>query len=571
MSLNHSRWNLLPPAPSQYLSELRYPKLIAQLLYNRGLRDLSDIELFLAADERLAADSKLLPGIEHATSRIYRALLSGEKIAVYGDFDVDGITGAALLANGLRYLGADVTPYIPHRMTEGHGLRIAALEELQNLGVRLVVTVDCGVTDVKECQWAKNAGMDVVISDHHAPPPILPNAAAIVDPKLPESKFPYPQLAGVGVGYKLLEALFKSIGRDEILAKLTDLVAIGTIADVVPLRGENRYLVKQGLMVLNTEPRLGIREMANICGLNIGSLDTDKVTWCIAPWLNASGRLEHAMSSYRLLTTDSVEEARSLAVLLGQKNAERQKMTTELFTKIKEQIVARGLTPLLISSGKDYSLGVAGPVAGKLAEEFYRPVIVVRVDEKTSSGSCRSIPEFNMIAALNRCGHLLNRFGGHAEAAGFSLITENLPKLEECLNHIAEVDLEGVDLRPRLDIDIEVALPELGGETYKMIQKLAPFGKGNPYPTFLSRGVQVIDCRIMGNGAEHLRLKLKQRGMVWDAVAFRQGDCFRDVACSLDIVFNLEVDSWNGMESLRLNIVSFAPSTGENRFFNNPM
>ncbi len=563
MNLNHSRWNVLPPAPAQFVTDSGFSGLIAQLLYNRGLREPSQIELFLAADERLSSDPFLLPGMDQAVARIYRALLSGEQIAVYGDFDVDGVTGTALLVQGLTHLGGKVVPYIPHRMSEGHGLRIAALEEMCRQGISLVVTVDCGITDIAEIDWARKAGLEVVITDHHTPPAALPPAAAIVNPKM--SRYPHPELAGVGVGYKLLEALFRSLGRDGALDGLIDLVAIGTVADMMPMVGENRYLVRQGLKMVNSAPRLGIREMINQCGLTPGALDTERVTWCIAPWLNASGRLEHAMLSYRLLMTESPEEARELATLLGQKNAERQKLTAKLHTEARDKILARGLAPLLMVAGEDYPLGVAGPVAGRLSEEFYRPVIIVRIDEKNSSGSCRSIPEFNMIAALNQCGNLLGRYGGHAAAAGFTLPNENLPRLQECLLRIAATQLEGVDLRPRLDIDAEVLLPELGGDTFRTMQKLAPFGKGNPPATFLSRGIQVANCRTMGNGADHLRMKLRQRGTFWDAVAFGLGSCLGDVAELIDIVYNLETDQWCGVESLRLNILSFAPSGGNNK------
>lgn len=557
MSLNHSRWNLLPPAPVEYQAETGFSRLIAQLLYNRGLRERSQIELFLASDERLSSDPFKIPGISQAVPRIYRALLSGEKIAVYGDFDVDGITGTALLVQGLTDLGAEVVPYIPHRVTEGHGLRAAALEELCRQGVSLVVTVDCGITDIAEVAQATRLGMDIVITDHHTPPAMLPEADAVVDPKL---SLPESELSGVGVGFKLMEALFHSTGRLARLSDIIDLVAIGTIADMMPMRGENRYLVKQGLKQINSKPRLGISEMITQCGLSAGSLDEEKVTWCFAPWLNASGRLEHAMSSYKLLTTDSPQEAHELALLLGQKNTERQKLQKRFYTEAKEQVLARGLTSLLMICSTEYPIGVAGPVASKLSEEFYRPVVIVRMDDKTSSGSCRSIPEFNIIAALNRCSDQMNRFGGHAQAAGFTLPTDNLPQLQECLLSLADEQLKGVDLRPRVDIDTEVSLPELGGDTYRMIQSLAPFGKGNPTPTFLSRGVQMMDCRTMGNGADHLRLKLKQSGTVWSGVAFGLGDCFKEVSPALDIVYNLETDLWCGVESLRLNIVGFAPS-----------
>ncbi|HEX7475117.1 MAG TPA: single-stranded-DNA-specific exonuclease RecJ, partial [Dehalococcoidales bacterium] len=425
--MNHSRWNLLPPATKEYLAQAAgSSSLMAQLLYNRGLEDPAKMELFLAGDERLSGDPLLLSGMQTAISRIYRALLSGEKIAVYGDFDVDGVTSTALMVQGLNSLGGIVVPYIPHRITEGHGLRTAALEELHEKGVSLIITVDCGITDVEEAKNAAKLGMTLIITDHHAPPLNIPEAFAIVNPKLAGSRYPFNELAGVGVAYKVLQALMNSLGREEQLDAQMDLVAIGTVADMVPLVGENRYLVKRGLRALNASPRLGIREIATRAGLTLGSLDADSITWCLSPWLNASGRLEHAIASYNLLTTSSPQEARELAGLLGQQNIERQRLTNKAMADARAQIAAQGLAPLIMLCNREFPLGIAGPVAGKLSEEYYRPVVVVNIDDKTASGSSRSIPEFNIINALNQCTGLLGRFGGHAQAAGFTMPAKNV-------------------------------------------------------------------------------------------------------------------------------------------------
>ena len=559
--MNNSHWNVLPPAPAQYLANTSgFSPLIAQLLYNRHLVEPSQLELFIAGDERLSGDPLLLPDVHQAVARIYRALLSGEKIAIYGDFDADGITGTALLVQGLSFLGVQPVPYIPHRVTEGHGLRTAALGELHRQGVSLVVTVDCGITDLTEVTKAQRKGLDVIITDHHTPPAVVPPAVAVVDPKLPSSSYPFLELSGVGVAYKLLQALFQSIGKDGQLEELMDLVALGTVADMSPLVGENRYLVKRGLKLINTAPRLGVREMITQAGLNLGSLDAENIAWTLAPRLNVAGRLEHAVASYKLLMTNSPEEAHELSLWLEQKNAERQRLTTKVLTEAREQILAQGISPLLIASGREYPIGIAGLVAGRISEEFYHPVIVVRVGERTSSGSCRSIPEFDIIHALNQYSHLLTRFGGHSRAAGFILPTRNLPRLQECLSQLAAAQLEGVELRPRLDIDAEVRLTDLGGDTFQVIQQLAPFGQGNPVPTFLSRAVEVVDCRTMGDGREHLRLKVRQGGMVWDGVGFRLGKWLAEASSTLDIVYNLEIDRWGGEERLRLNILDFVPS-----------
>ncbi len=557
--MNNSRWNVLPPAPVEYFAETPdLPPLIAQILYNRGLTEPSQLASFIAADERLSADPFLLPDMHQAVARTYRALLSGENIAIYGDFDADGITATTLLVQGISRLGGKVVPYLPHRLNEGHGVKTTVLEKLHQQGISLVITVDCGITALAEVKKAQRRGLDIVITDHHTPPDIIPPAAAVVNPKLTGSEYPFLELAGVGVAFKFLQALLQSIGKEERLEEMLDLVALGTIADVMPLVGENRYLVKQGLKLLNTTPRPGISEMANQTRLSIGSLDTESVSWVIAPRLNTTGRLGHAMPSYQLLITDSTEEARQLSLLLEQKNAERQRLTSEVISKAREQILAEGISPILLASDEEYPAGIIGLAAGRLREEFYRPAVVVKTGKQTSTGSCRSIPEFNITQALKQCQSLLSHFGGHPQAAGFTLPTRNLPLLKEALLRIAATKLAGVDLRPHLDIDAEVTLPKLAGDTFSSLQKLAPFGKGNPAPTFISREVEVIDLRVIGSNGAHLKLKLRQAGTTWDGIAFHAGNCSKEIASPLDIVYNLEVDSWYGAERLRLNILDLA-------------
>jgi single-stranded-DNA-specific exonuclease len=494
-----------------------------------------------------------------AVNRIYQALLSGENIAVYGDFDVDGITGTALLVRGLEILGGKAIPYIPHRLTEGYGLRTTALENLHRQGVSLVISVDCGITALGEVRQARRRGLDIVITDHHTPLETMPPATAIINPKRADSAYPCSELTGAGVALKLLQALFQSIGREEQLEEMLDLVALGTVADLAPLVGENRYLVKQGLKLINANPRLGLREIAARAGLNTGSFDAETISWVIAPRLNAAGRLAHAMTSYRLLMTDSPQEAQELATWLEEKNSERQRLTEKASARAREQVLAKGISPLLIASDTEFPVGIAGLVASRLVEEFYRPAVVIKLGEQMSSGSCRSIPEFNIILALNQCRHLFSHFGGHSQAAGFTLPTRNLPRLQEHLSRLAAAQLEGVELRPCLDIDAEVTLPDFSGDTLPKMQQLAPFGRGNPIPTFLSHGVEVVNRQTMGNSGEHLRLKLKQGNTVWDGVGFRLGSQLAEVSPLVDIVYNLETDRWGGQERLRLDILDFAP------------
>jgi single-stranded-DNA-specific exonuclease len=560
--LSHCRWNLLPPLgePTRRDGETDLSPLLAQLLHNRGVSRPEDYHSFLASDAGLLGDPLLLPDMPPAVARVYRALLAGETIGIFGDFDADGITATAALAQGLGKLGARVVPYIPHRQTEGHGLTANALKKLRDQGVSLVITVDCGVTDIAEARKARKMGLEVIITDHHSPLDELPEAVAVIDPKRRGASYPFRGFAGVGVACKLLQAVYRGVGKEELLDGVTDLAAIGTIADMSPPLGENRYLITAGLKNMNENPRPGIRELVGQTRLEAGRLDADCIGWVIAPCLNAAGRLADGLTGYHLLMTESPQEARELAQWLTKKNEERQRLTTATLARAREVVVARGLPPLLLAADKEYPMGITGLVASRLTEEFYRPSVVIHIEDGLSHASCRSIPEFDIIAALNRISHLFSRYGGHAAAAGFTLPTKNLPRLEEELSAMVAESLSGVELRPHLDIDAEVTLPEMGGDTYQETQLLAPFGIGNPVPTFLSRGAQVLEWRSMGEGGDHLRFKLRQAGTVWDAVAFRLGNHKVELGGEIDVVYNLEIDNWNGRRQLRLNILDFKKS-----------
>lgn len=559
--MSHSRWNLLPPV--KVLPEkdgAGFHPLLVQLLHNRGVSRPEDFRPFLVSDRSLLGDPFLLPDMEKAIIRINRALLSGETIGIYGDFDADGITSTAALVQGLSLLGGKTIPYIPHRQTEGHGLTTAVLKNLHEQGVTLVITVDCGVTDVSEVQQASKIGLDIIITDHHSPLEEIPEALAVINPKLSGSPYPFTQLAGVGVAFKLLQALFRGIGKEEEADIVLDLVAIGTIADMSPPLGENRYLITEGLKWMNTKPRAGIRALINQTRLEAGKLDADSIGWVIGPCLNAAGRLADGLTGYKLLITEAAQEAQELAIWLAAKNEERQRLTGTTLLRAREQVIARGLPPLLITADREYPMGIAGLVASRLTEEFYHPSIVIHTADTVCHASCRSIPEFDIIAALNKFSHYFSRYGGHAQAAGFTMPMKDLPRLEEELSALVAEQLKGVELRPHLDIDALVTLPELGGDTYQTTQSLAPFGHGNPVPVFLSREVELVERRTMGNGGEHLRMKLKQGRTVWDSVAFRLRDHLPEIAPRMDIVYNLEVDRWNGKEQLRLNILDFKKS-----------
>lgn len=558
------RWDLLPVAPSQQFSALPHlPPLMAQLLFNRGLREPGEVDDFLYGAEGLAADPFLLADMERAVARLGWALERNESLAVYGDFDVDGVAATALLAQFLSHHGNKIVPYIPHRGREGYGLNCGALEHLRKEGVSLVITVDCGTSSMEEVRHAAALGMDVIITDHHSIPQSLPPAAAVINPRRTDSIYPFRELSGAGVAYKLAEALSLYTGDEQASAEdYADLAALGTIVDVVPLTGENRLLARRGLDMLNTAPRLGLRELMRAARLTPGQVDAEDISYSIGPRLNSAGRLDHAMVSYRLLTTDSLTEAQEIAEALEMQNTHRQRLTQEGLERAREKASAQiKRYPLLMVGSRSFEPGVIGLIASRLAEEFYRPAVVVKVGETESRGSVRSIPEFDIHRALSQCSGLLTRFGGHPQAAGFTVSNRNLNALRQRLIALAQKDLEGLALEPSLAVDAQVRLEELGWPVMRFIQGLAPFGRGNPPPTFLTQGVRVVECRKVGS--DHLRLKLHDGRLTWPGVAFGFGDTQAEAGSRLDMVYHLGIDVWGGNEILQLEIEDMRPNFGK--------
>ena len=558
--MTHTHWKLLPEAENPLLFR-GTGTLVSRLLYNRGINDPSEAEIFLKADKRLAIDPFSVPDMHAAVNRVYKALFSGEKIAIYGDFDADGITATALLVQGLGELGGDVVPYIPHRIQEGYGLRVPALEKLRKQGVTLVITVDTGITAFTEIEKARKMGMEILVTDHHVPLDELPPASIIVDPKRTDSVCPFKEFAGVGVAFKLLEGLLSGSRRDDLLNNSLELVTLGTITDMVPLVSENRHWVKSGLHVLNKTRRIGLVELMNAAGIEKSRLTAETISYQIGPRLNSAGRLDDAGTSYQLLVTQDREQARILAADLEEKNRERQRLVAETFDKARRQIMEDGAERvILMASDADYPPGVIGLVAGRLADEFYRPVILLKIGAETCRGSARSIPEFDLMEALKSCHHLLTKYGGHARAAGFNMHTRDMQLLQKRLRSLAEEQLTGLDLRPHVDIDAEVSLSAFAGGTFEEMRQLEPFGMGNPIPVFLSRKVEVVEQKLVGSQNDHIKLKLRQDGITWDTMGFRMGNYLGELARHIDIVYSVEVDNYNDKGQLRLNLIDFARS-----------
>jgi single-stranded-DNA-specific exonuclease len=460
-----------------------------------------------------------------------------------------------------------VRPYIPHRMTEEYGLNREALARLREEGVRVVLTVDCGIRSVDEIAYAHSLGLDVLVTDHHTVPETVPSAAALVNPKLPGSRYPFPHLAGVGVAYRVAQALLRaarSMARrgDPAIAleedSFLDLVALGTVADLVPLVGENRFLVRQGLRRLNASQRPGLLALLAAAGTAPGEVDSERIAFGLAPRLNAAGRLDTALLAYELLSTDDVDRARDLARELHELNAERQNLTEELGVRARESWRVGPEEPLVFVAGPDYHKGIVGLVASRLTEEYYRPSVVIEVDGEHCRGSARSIPEFNITEALGECADLLVRYGGHAMAAGFTLEVGNLDAFQERLLGVARLRLQGAELVPSVDVDAIWPLAQTSWDTARAIDCLRPFGQEHPAPTLISRGVQVRDARIVGRG--HLKLKVSDGRVVWDAIAFRQADAYANLPPRLDLAYHLGVQFWQGERRLQLVVRDLRPA-----------
>ncbi len=573
------RWRMLPPIPSDASSRLQgYHPVMAQVLYNRGQDTPEKARVFLEGSDSVLHNPFNLHGMSDAVERIRQAIKRGELIAVYGDFDADGVTSTALLAQALAALGADVKPYIPDREEEGYGLNRDALRTLKDAGVGLVITVDCGIRSVEEVDYGNRLGLDIIITDHHSVGDELPPALAVIDPKidaklrLEEGRtngYPEDMLAGVGVAYKLADALFRAEQAQSRrqpafnLDDLLDLVALGTVADLAPLdRLENRELVRRGLSVLNRAQRPGIYELALVARVEPGKINTTSIGFMLGPRLNAAGRLESAMLAYDLLVA-SMPEAGRLAQRLQEINAERQALTLEAVEIARARALEDSAddVPLIFAANDNFKPGIVGLVAGRLCEEFYVPSVVIEQGEGESRGSCRSIPKFNITAALDQCAELLVRHGGHAQAAGFTIANENIPALKERLTAIAARQLVAQDLRPSIDIDAEVPFNDLTMDLAEALRRLEPTGAKNGSPVLLTRRLEVNDFRRVGREGRHLKLKLAAGGArTIDAIAFKQGGWADHMPRYIDALYHLEINEWNGNVKLQLNIQDLRPS-----------
>lgn len=567
--MSFSRWAVAPPPPPSLLKAFpNIPPLVIKILYNRGAQTPSQIEAFLKGGEEPFNPFKL-KDMDKAVTRIRKAIKGRELIAIYGDFDVDGVAATAILLETIKALGGNAIPYIPDRLYEGYGLNKPALRSLARKGIKLVITADCGIRSVEEARFARQIGLDLIITDHHSIGPEIPPALAVINPKREDCPYPFKDLAGVGVAFKLSQALFMANRRVPIAPGLKeepnfyDLVALGTIADVVPLIGENRTLAVRGLQLLNSPARPGLKALMQVAGITPGTVDSYAISFILGPRLNAPGRLATAMLSLDLLTSREEALALELARELDLWNRQRQKLMNEHLEKARLKALETLEKNLVIMVGDEgFAPGVVGLVASKLTEEFYRPAIVLELSPERSRGSARSIPEFDITKALDQCADLLQRYGGHAAAAGLTLETRNLPALQARLEEIAQESLKDLDLIPTLTIDAEAPLDQITPELCRYISKLEPFGYANPEPLFLTRRVQVRDYRLVGEDSKHLRLTLSWASKNWVAIGFRMGPRAGEIREFMDLVYTPKLDYWGNQESVQLLLRDFRPSLG---------
>ncbi len=563
-------WRLPTIELEQQLSvaqEMGVARPLAQVLLNRGLSSPEQVREFIEAGIENLRDPLDIPGMLIGAERIIKALDQNEHILIYGDYDVDGITATTLLTSFLRGLGGQVSYYIPDRRDEGYGLNVQALEQAQAKGAKLVVTVDCGISAKEEAQAAVQLGLDLVITDHHQVPQELPEAIAVIDPKIVAEEQPWTDLAGVGVAYKLAQAVKKLLGEDYYLEEYLDLVALGTVADIVPLRKENRILVKAGLAQISQTKRPGLQALLNVSGIGQEQVTVGQIGYAVAPRLNACGRLSQAEIGVELLLTEDEKRAQEIAQLLDQENRSRQDLESAIYTEalaLVEKDVDISQDKVIILAAKDWHPGVIGIVASRLVEKFYRPTILISLEEGVGKGSGRSIHGFDLYQALQNVQEYLLSFGGHKMAAGLSIAEDQLPAFKSALKAYTEEVLTEKDLVPFIEVDCEILPEEINAELLEGIDKLAPFGFHNPAPVFALRNRSITNCSQVGKNNKHLRLRVQKEENSWlDGIAFQAGS-LKEEACTwerCDLAFSPEINNWQGRSQIQLVIKDLKSAT----------
>ena len=543
---------------NSFAQELNVPLLIAQILWRRDIQNIESARRFFQATIDQLYDPFLLRDMSDAVERLRKSVLSDEKILIYGDYDVDGITSVSFLYLLLKELGANIYYYIPDRQQEGYGLSEKGIKHAADVGINLIITVDCGITGHQEIELASTLDIDVIVSDHHEPGSDLPDAIAVIDPKRSDCTYPFKELAGVGVAYKLAQGLLLRMEIDlSILEKYIELVAIGTAADIVPLIDENRIFVKAGLERLNDSDNIGLKTLIYAAGLFGKDIGTGQIVFIIAPRLNAVGRMGDAERAVKLLTTNDEQEASDIAEIIETENRHRKSVDEETFNEallLANQQFRMGNTHSLVLHKKNWHTGVIGIVASRIVEKFYRPTALISVDDGVGKASARSIQGFDLYESLKDCEDLLIGYGGHKYAAGLSIDEDKIDLFKERFEKIARDKLPDDLLIPKLSIDAEIQLSQIDEKFVKYLKKFAPFGPHNMRPVFVSRRLQVVGTPLIV-GRNHLKFKVRQDDCVLDVIGFNMGDLFYRLTpgeSNLDLAYVIEENEFMGRKTLQL-------------------
>ncbi len=540
---------------------LELPPVIARLLVLRGITSVEEAERFFHPERTEMHDPFLFNDMQAAVDRIEQALSGKEPILVFGDYDVDGITAASLLYLFFRDLGGDVRYYIPNRQSEGYGLSLDGVEVAAREGARLLITVDCGITSLEEVRLANERELEVIISDHHQPGPEIPPALAVINPKVSGSNYPFTDLAGVGVAYKLAQGVALRMGLDPgLLDNYIDLVAVGTAADIVPLVDENRIFVRLGLKKLNQDPLIGIRALIETAGLRAGDLDVSRIIYGLAPRINAVGRLGSAGRAVEMLITSNFQTAMRMAQVLETENRNRRTIDTGTLEEAVQQVEQThdlAHDRAIVLAKENWHSGVIGIVASRLIERYYRPTVMITIENGIGKGSARSIHGFDVFSALQECSDLLLQFGGHTYAAGLSIEEERIPEFRSRFLEVAGRMLSGDDLVPKLHIDVQLDLGKIDRQLMKWLKLFAPFGPQNLKPRFISRAIALNGYpRIVGSN--HLKFRVRsEEGSQFDCIGFNLGDLMHrldPIRPTNNIVYNLEENNWGGRINLQLRV-----------------
>jgi len=549
---------------------MQIPFCMAKILINRGIYTVPQADSFLNPKLADLVSPDSLPDIDRAAERVRQAAMSNQKVVIYGDYDVDGTTATALLVQFLRLLNMDVSYYVPHRIREGYGLSTSAIQRFSKDEVELLITVDCGINAIEEIKQARARGIDVIVTDHHEPGAVIPDAFAIINPKLPGSKYPFKHLSGVGVAFKLAWAVAQRLSPGsrvtpefrEFLMDAIGLVALGTIADVVPLIGENRVLAKFGLEALRASRSPGVRALIESVGLDRRPIESHHVSFLLAPRLNAAGRMAEASLCVELFTTDSTDHARGIAEQLDKNNRFRQQIQGQVLESVRRKIdkeIDLDHDHVLVLADQLWHAGVLGIVASKIVDDYHRPTLLVSLDEDDEGrGSGRSIPQFNLFDALTECRKELISFGGHSQAAGIKIRNSQLDNFRQALNVYAAEKLHIDELVEQVYVDTEIELPELTLELVRTIDKLAPYGEGNRPPLFCARDVRLVGVpRLMGKEDRHLAFYVRQGNASFRALAFGQAYLYEQTVKNdrCDLAFKTRISEWNGTTSVELDVV----------------